>query len=82
MTGAHAGSAQPQRGKTWTFASPKTRSSCAYQLWTEAGCPEGRADEFWQRAQLQLGVIEKPTQSDLVEDSDEFAAAPAAPSSP
>ncbi|AET95144.1 hypothetical protein BYI23_D016340 (plasmid) [Burkholderia sp. YI23] len=56
--------------------------SCAYRLWTEAGCPEGRADEFWHRAQLQLGAVEKPTQSDLVEDSDEFAAAPAAPSSP
>jgi hypothetical protein len=22
----------------------------AFQLWQEAGCPEGRADEFWRRA--------------------------------
>ncbi len=23
----------------------------AFQLWQEAGCPEGRAEEFWQLAQ-------------------------------
>ncbi len=23
---------------------------CAFQLWQEAGCPEGRAEEFWNLA--------------------------------
>ena len=26
---------------------------CAYQLWEQAGRPEGRADEFWHRAHEQ-----------------------------
>ena len=53
----------------------------AYQLWLEAGSPEGRAEEFWERARLQLAAADKPTQSDLVADSDEFAAAPPAATS-
>ncbi|WP_250516996.1 DUF2934 domain-containing protein [Caballeronia sp. INDeC2] len=55
--------------------------SCAYRLWVDAGRPEGRAEEFWEQARLQLAATDKATQSDLVEDSDEFAAAPSAPSS-
>jgi len=38
----------------------------AFALWMEAGCPEGRADEFWQLAR------EKETQGqtgDIVEDA-------------
>ncbi len=38
----------------------------AFQLWQEAGCPEGRAEEFWQLAR------EKETQAqtgDIVEDA-------------
>ncbi|SAK73945.1 hypothetical protein AWB80_04192 [Caballeronia pedi] len=26
----------------------------AYRLWEEAGCPDGRSDEFWILAQQQL----------------------------
>ncbi|TCK32696.1 DUF2934 family protein [Paraburkholderia sp. BL8N3] len=54
--------------------------SRAYRLWLEAGSPEGRAEEFWERARMQLAAADKPTQSDLIADSDEFAAAPAATS--
>jgi hypothetical protein len=28
----------------------------AYQLWEQAGRPDGRSDEFWQQAQHELGV--------------------------
>ncbi|MDR5735946.1 DUF2934 domain-containing protein [Caballeronia sp. LZ025] len=30
--------------------------SLAYQLWEEAGCPDGRAAEFWAQAEKQLDV--------------------------
>jgi hypothetical protein len=30
----------------------------AYRLWEEAGCPEGRAHQFWDRARQELGVNE------------------------
>jgi hypothetical protein len=26
----------------------------AYQMWTEAGCPDGRADAFWLEAQRDV----------------------------
>ena len=26
----------------------------AYQLWEEAGCPHGRSDEFWLRAETEI----------------------------
>jgi hypothetical protein len=35
----------------------------AYQLWEQAGCPEGRSEEFWQQAKKELGV-----QTDALED--------------
>jgi hypothetical protein len=54
--------------------------SRAYQLWLEAGSPEGHAEEFWEKARLQLAAADKPTRSDFVVDSDEFAAAAAATS--
>ena len=29
----------------------------AYKLWEQAGCPEGRAEEFWQQAeQVETGT--------------------------
>lgn len=28
--------------------------SRGHQLWEEAGCPEGRADEFWHQAEREL----------------------------
>jgi hypothetical protein len=35
----------------------------AFQLWQEAGCPEGRAEEFWHRAR----DMEAAAPDDLVE---------------
>ncbi len=26
----------------------------AYQLWEQAGCPEGRSDEFWHAARAEI----------------------------
>ena len=26
----------------------------AHQLWQKAGCPEGKSDEFWRQAQIEL----------------------------
>jgi hypothetical protein len=49
----------------------------AYELWLEAGGPEGRDEEFWQQAQSQVSASTAPAQEDVVADSDEFAAAPA-----
>jgi hypothetical protein len=31
----------------------------AFQLWEQAGCPEGRAQEFWDRArEVELGLTQ------------------------
>jgi Protein of unknown function (DUF2934) len=30
----------------------------AYELWEHAGMPEGRSDEFWHAARLELGAKE------------------------
>jgi Protein of unknown function (DUF2934) len=30
----------------------------AYELWESAGWPEGRSDEFWHAARLELGAKE------------------------
>jgi hypothetical protein len=49
----------------------------AYELWLDAGSPDGRAEEFWEQARLQLAELGTPTtSSDLVVDSDDFAEAP------
>jgi len=48
----------------------------AYELWLEAGSPEGRDEEFWQEARSQVSAPGAPTQEDVVADSDEFARAP------
>lgn len=48
----------------------------AYELWLEAGSPEGRDEEFWKQAQSQVSAPSAPTQEDVVADSDEFASAP------
>ncbi len=50
----------------------------AYELWLKAGSPEGRADEFWEQARLQLVDPEAPNEEDVVADSDDFAEAPTA----
>jgi hypothetical protein len=36
----------------------------AYRLWEEAGCPEGRADEFWYTAWEILAVEPAPPEGD------------------
>jgi hypothetical protein len=59
-----------------TTGSDDDIRSHAYELWLEAGSPEGRADEFWEQARSQLAELEAPTQEDVVADSDEFAEAP------
>jgi hypothetical protein len=37
----------------------------AFELWQEAGCPEGRADEFWHLAREQVTQV----QTDIVEEA-------------
>jgi hypothetical protein len=32
---------------------PDAVRALAYRLWEEAGCPEGRSDEFWHEAELR-----------------------------
>lgn len=44
----------------------------AYRLWEEAGCPAGRADEFWDRARQELGVSEIPNDRQAIELSEDF----------
>jgi len=41
----------------------------AFQLWQEAGCPEGQADEFWHRAQAIETGFDDPEPTDLVEEA-------------
>jgi hypothetical protein len=50
--------------------------SLGYHLWEQAGCPDGRADEFWEQARVQLGSDGRPTPADRMNDSDEFIDAP------
>jgi hypothetical protein len=44
----------------------------AYRLWASAGRPDGRADDFWEQARLQLRAPDSPTPADRMNDSDEF----------
>jgi len=32
----------------------------AYHLWEQEGCPEGRDEEFWERARFLVGIAENP----------------------
>ena len=50
--------------------------SRAYELWVEAGRPDGRAEEFWGQARLQLVEREASTEDDVLADSADFADAP------
>lgn len=37
------------------------KESLAHELWRQAGCPDGRSDEFWSEAeQILEGQSEKP----------------------
>jgi hypothetical protein len=39
----------------------------AFQLWQDAGSPEGRAEEFWQRAyDLEIGADKAGNSEDIV----------------
>lgn len=49
----------------------------AYRLWEEAGCPEGRADEFWYTALEVLAAESRPPEAPEAEPADASAEAPA-----
>ncbi len=55
----------------------------AYRLWEEAGCPEGRADEFWYTA-LEILTAEPrpPEEAEAEAPAPADAAAQAAPAPP
>ena len=36
----------------------------AYELWEHAGMPDGRSDEFWHAARLELGAKETMEEKD------------------
>ncbi len=36
----------------------------AFYLWEKDGSPEGRADEYWEKARQQLGADESPAASE------------------
>lgn len=40
----------------------------AFQLWQEAGCPDGRAEEFWHRACV-AETLNSDQSIDLVEEA-------------
>jgi hypothetical protein len=35
----------------------------AYELWHQAGCPQGRDKEFYRQAELELRGEEKPSRT-------------------
>jgi len=45
----------------------------AFYLWEQAGCPEDRAEEFWQRAkEVELGLTQ-PAETDIDNDPAKIA---------
>ena len=38
------------------MATEKQIQNLAYKLWEQAGCPQGRDDEFWRAAKAELEV--------------------------
>lgn len=48
---------------------------CAYFMWQHEGCPEGRDEEFWQRALLRVAAEDAAVPDGLVspanDDGDE-----------
>ncbi len=40
----------------------------AYALWEEDGRPEGRADEYWERARRFIAAEDDPKSPDMVAD--------------
>ena len=45
----------------------------AYQIWKEAGCPEGSSLAHWLQAEVELGVIPKAEASDPIVTLHELA---------
>jgi hypothetical protein len=41
----------------------------AFQLWQEAGCPEGRDEEFWHQARAAVTAAAEKPEGDLVEEA-------------
>ena len=41
----------------------------AYLLWEEDGRPEGRADEYWDRARFLIGIEDNPTAGEIPPDA-------------
>ena len=39
---------------------------CAYYMWQHEGCPEGRDEEFWQRALLRVAAEDRTVPDELV----------------
>ena len=44
---------------------------CAYYIWQHEGCPEGRDEEFWQRALLRLAAADAAVPDELVSPASE-----------
>ncbi|HTW28432.1 MAG TPA: DUF2934 domain-containing protein [Acetobacteraceae bacterium] len=53
-----------------THDSEESLRRHAYELWERAGRPEGRSEEFWHRARVELGLVAPPNPTDLaIEDT-------------
>jgi hypothetical protein len=46
-------------------ACHKSPETLAYQLWEQAGCPEGQAARFWGEAEEQIKRSPQPSDGDL-----------------
>ena len=42
----------------------------AYQLWEEAGRPEGRSDDFWHAARAEIADEKAPDAADAIPQGD------------
>ena len=47
----------------------------AYQIWQEAGCPDGSSLAHWFQAELELGVVSEAETENTLARLDEVAAA-------
>jgi hypothetical protein len=44
----------PKENQPSPEPSPAEIAFCAYLIWEQEGCPDGRAAEHWQQAEAQL----------------------------
>lgn len=42
----------------------------AYQIWQEAGCPEGKADEHWRQAEAEIAAQERDLETEIKLESE------------